>query len=160
MVLKLITLTLIVALQVHAEPNCQHDAKTFRCVKYLRNYDGDTIEFLIPDVHPLLGNKISVRVLGLDTPEVKGEQPCEREAARTAQRLVESLLKNAKTITIEDASRDKYFRILGRVIVDGQSLTETLLKNKLAYSYFGKTKQKVDWCLFGKDRSTAAEKNK
>lgn len=129
-------------------------------MKFLHNYDGDTIQFSIPDVHPLLGQKISVRVLGLDTPEVKGKQPCEKEAARTAQRLVESILKNAKVINIEEASRDKYFRILGKVIADGQSVTDILLKNKLAYSYYGKTKAKIDWCSFGKERATASEKNK
>lgn len=157
MQLKVILFILIFASQAHAEPNCQHDAKTFRCVQYERNYDGDTIQVSIPNVHPLLGNKITVRVLGVDTAEVKGHAPCERDAARTAQRLVENILKNAKVINIEDISRDKYFRVLGRVVADGQSLNDILIKNKLAYTYFGKTKEKIDWCAFTKARSTASE---
>lgn len=157
---KLILISLLFGWVAQAEPNCQHDARTFRCVKFLHNYDGDTIQFSIPDVHPLLGQKISVRVLGLDTPEVKGKLPCEKEVARTAQRFVESILKNAKVINLEDVSRDKYFRILATVKADGQSLTDILLKNRLAYSYNGKTKEKIDWCSFGKDRKAASEPTK
>lgn len=132
-----------------ASEDCQHDRTTFRCVKYLKNYDADTITVQIPDVHPLIGDKISVRVLGVDTPEIKGNLPCEKEAARAAKRLVESLLKQAKRIDLNDVERDKYFRVLADVSVDGRSLSGLLLKNGLAYSYEGKTKEKVNWCNFG-----------
>jgi endonuclease YncB( thermonuclease family) len=133
----------------NADPACQHDRTTFRCVKYLKNYDADTITVHIHDVHPLLGDKISVRVLGVDTPEVKGHLPCEKEAARAAKRLVESLLKQAKRIDLNEAARDKYFRILADVNIDGKSLSAILLKNGLGYPYQGKTKEKINWCKFG-----------
>lgn len=133
----------------NADPACQHDRTTFRCVKYLKNYDADTVTFDIHDVHPLLGSKISVRVLGVDTPEIKGKLPCEKDAARASKRLVESLLKQAKRIDLKDVQRDKYFRILADVIIDGKSLSALLLKNGLAYAYYGKTKEKIDWCKFG-----------
>ncbi|MBY0386286.1 thermonuclease family protein [bacterium] len=138
--------------------NCAHDAKAFRCVKYLKNHDGDTVTFEIPNVHPLLGHKISVRVNGLDTPEIRGKQPCEKQAARAAKKLIENLLKNAKVIHIENPSRDKYFRILGDVTVDGKSLAQILLKNKLAYEYSGQAKHKIDWCTFGQQRKTAGDR--
>lgn len=133
----------------NSNPACQHDRTTFRCVKYLKNYDADTITFQIHDVHPLLGDKISIRVLGVDTPEIKGHQPCEKDAARASKRLVENLLKNAKRIDLKDVARDKYFRVLADVQVDGKSLTDLLLKNGLGYRYYGKTKEKVNWCSFG-----------
>ena len=126
--------------------SCQHSETIFRCVKYLKNYDGDTLTFNIPGVHPLLGKKISVRVAHLDTAEIRGKQPCEKQAARTAQRLMESLLKNAKQIDLVNVQRDKYFRVLADVMVDGKSVKELLMKNNLAYGYEGGTKQKVDWC--------------
>lgn len=125
---------------------CQHDASSFRCVKYLKNHDGDTATFNIPNVHPLLGKKINVRIAHLDTAETKGKQPCEKDAARTAKRLTENLLKNAKQIDLMNVRRDKYFRVLADVIVDGRSIKDLLIKNHLAYLYEGKTKQKVDWC--------------
>jgi endonuclease YncB( thermonuclease family) len=136
---------LLFELQVYAD-DCNHDATTFRCVKYIRNYDADTITFDIPNVHPLIGNHISVRVRHVDTPEIRGKLPCEKEVARTAKKLIENLLKNAKRIDLENADKDKYFRILADVIIDGKSLKDVLLKNNLAYAYEGKTKEKLNWC--------------
>lgn len=140
----------LVSFTVNASDQCKHDSHTFRCVEYVKNYDADTITFNIPNVHPLIGEKISVRVNGLDTPEMKGKLPCEKDAARTAQKLVQNLLKNAKVIHLENVDRDKYFRVLADVMIDGRNLTEILLKNRLAYAYHGETKQKVNWCDFGK----------
>lgn len=136
--------------------NCLHDATTFRCVKYLRNYDADTVTVRIPDVHPLIGENISVRVNGVDTPEIKGKLPCEKSAAKTAKNLVENLMKRAKRIDLKNVGRDKYFRILADVEVDGQLLSSLLLKNHLAYEYHGETKAKTDWCEFQK-RGVATE---
>ena len=125
---------------------CTHTDKIFRCVKFQKNYDGDTLTVDIPGVHPLLGRNISVRVAGLDTPEVKTKDVCEKGAGRAAKNLVASLVKPAKNIELHNAERDKYFRILADVIVDGKSLKDILLKNQLAYVYDGGTKSKVDWC--------------
>lgn len=125
---------------------CTHDDKTFRCVEVLKNYDGDTLTVNIPNVPALIGKKISVRVHGIDTPEVKTKNQCEKEAGRRARNLVTSTLKNAKSIELHNVQRDKYFRILADVMVDGRSLKDVLLKNNLAYSYDGGTKQHPDWC--------------
>ena len=125
---------------------CLHDEKTFRCVKVLKNYDGDTITVNIPNVPPLIGKNISVRVLGIDTPEVKTKNQCEKEAGRIAKNLVSATLKNAKTVELHNVRRDKYFRILADVKVDGRSLKDILIKNNLAYEYDGGTKKHLDWC--------------
>lgn len=150
MLARMLSLVLLIAATVHAEPGartCHHDAETFRCVKYLKNYDGDTVTFEIPDVHPLLGRGISVRVLGVDTPEKNGKKPCERQRARDAQRIVAKLLKNASSIELRRVERDKYFRILAEVWADGRSIGDVLLKNGLAYRYDGGTKPPAySWC--------------
>lgn len=139
-------LILLFAGQSWADDSCKHDETTFRCVKYVKNYDADTITFDIPDVHPLIGKKISVRVRHVDTPEVRGKLPCEKDSARNAQKLVENLLKKAKRIDLENVDKDKYFRILADVKIDGQNLKDYLIKNQLAYAYEGGTKQKYNWC--------------
>lgn len=125
---------------------CVHDDSTFRCVKILKNYDGDTLTANIPNVPALIGKNISVRVFGIDTPEVKTKNKCEKEAGRIARNLVSNTLKNARTIELHNVQRDKYFRILADVIVDGLSLKDILLKNNLAYEYDGGTKKHPDWC--------------
>jgi len=125
---------------------CAHDAATFRCVRFDHNYDGDTITFQIPNVHPLIGKNISVRVFGIDTPEMKGKGPCEKERAKEARDLVGSLLKSAKRVDLANLQRDKYFRILAEVMVDGSALSQKLIAAKLAYPYEGGTKEKINWC--------------
>lgn len=115
-------------------------------MKVLKNYDGDTLTVNIPDVPALIGKNISVRVLGIDTPEIKTKDRCEKEAGRIARNLVASTLKNAQNVELHNIQRDKYFRILADVMVDGRSLKEILLKNNLAYSYDGGTKKHPDWC--------------
>ena len=139
-------LLFLISFQIFANENCSHDKSNFRCVKFVKNYDADTITVNIPDVHPLIGDHISVRVKGVDTPEVRGKLPCEKDAARISRNLVENLLKNAKVINLINVEKDKYFRILADVEYDGLLLKDILLKNKLAYEYFGETKQKINWC--------------
>lgn len=138
--------TQVSATNAAPDPACAHDDKTFRCVEVLKNYDGDTLTVNIPNVPALIGKKISVRVHGIDTPEVKTKNQCEKEAGRMARNLVTSTLKNAKSIELHNVQRDKYFRILADVMVDGKSLKDVLLKNNLAYAYDGGTKQHPDWC--------------
>ena len=141
----LLILLLFIPLSLFAD-ECKHDDKTFRCVHFVRNYDADTITVKIDNVPALIGNNIGVRVRHVDSPEIKGKLPCEKDAARTARRLIENLLKSAKRIDLENVGRDKYFRILADVRVDGKNLADVLIKNSLAYRYEGDTKQKINWC--------------
>ena len=126
---------------------CEHDDTTFRCVSYVKNYDADTITVNIKNVPAIIGKNISVRVRHIDSPEMKTTDACEKYAARTAKKLVESLLKSAKRIDLENVMKDKYFRLLADVKVDGKYVKDILLKNNLAYPYEGDTKTKLDWCL-------------
>ena len=111
---------------------------------FIKNYDGDTITVNISDYPPIVGKNISIRVNGIDTPELRTKSDKEKELARTAKRLVNSLLKNAKVIELRNMQRGKYFRIVADVYYDGKSLADVLLKNKLAVEYDGGTKTK-DW---------------
>lgn len=125
---------------------CQHSSKAFRCVEYVKNYDADTITFNIPNVHPLFGRKINIRVSGVDTPEIRTKYSCEKLKARSAKKLVKSLLKKAKRIDLINLERGKYFRVVADVVVDGKSLSTYLLKNGHAYAYNGGKKKIMDWC--------------
>ena len=113
-------------------------------VEYVKNYDGDTITVNIKDVHPLIGSLISIRINGIDTPEMKSDCPNEKILAYNAKVLIEKFLKNGKVITLKNVNRDKYFRILADVYVDGINIANVLIKNKMAVPYNGGTK--IDWC--------------
>ncbi len=60
---------------------------------YLRNYDGDTITFNLPGLHPIIGEKISIRVNGIDTPEMRGKCEKENYDAQQAREMVADILK-------------------------------------------------------------------
>lgn len=160
-----VLLILLLSSLTHAEldealsisKSCEHDVKTFRCVKFLKNYDGDTIDVFIPNVHPLLGEKIAVRVRGTDTAERKGKHPCEKDRAFAAQELVGKTMESAKRIDLTNIGRDKYFRILADVIADGRSLKDVIAEAGLGYAYNGGTKKAVNWCAFEKNRNPTSE---
>lgn len=132
-----------------ASDDCQHTATELRCIKFLYNHDGDTLTVKVADVHPLLGEKISVRISGIDTPEMYSPDLCERKAAITAQRIVRQILLGAQRIDLHSVQRDKYFRILADVRADGESVGQKLLSYGLAYPYNGGTKAKINWCEVG-----------
>lgn len=125
---------------------CTHPDDGFSCVRYVKNYDGDTITFDIPSVHPLLGDEIMIRVKGIDTAEKRTKDDCEKRVALHTQKVVQDLLENAKRIDLNNSERGKYFRVLADVYVDGQSVAEFLIKQNLAVRYHGGTKPDVDWC--------------
>lgn len=129
---------------------CGNTDSALNCVEYLRNYDGDTLTVNIPTVHPLLGRDILVRVEGVDSPEIEGKNQCERLAARRVQSQVQKWLKAARRIDLKNVQRDKYFRVLADVKIDGSSLSTMLLDNGYAVPYDGGTKHPVDWCNLAK----------
>ncbi len=115
-------------------------------VKYIDNFDGDSITFDIPDTPAIIGKNMVIRLLGVDTPELK-KSKCEQEkkAALLAKNRVHSLLKDAKVINLHRTGRGKYFRILADIEFDGKDLATILLNEELAVPYSGGTRDH-DWC--------------
>ena len=126
-------------------PACEY-GEVISCVRVVRVHDGDTFVVDLPNTHPLFGASISVRVRGIDAPEMHGNGPCEKQRAVEAQLFVADILVHARDIRLLHLGRDKYFRILADVEVDGLALSEELLKRGLAYPYNGKHKPQHDWC--------------
>ena len=115
--------------------------------KVLKVSDGDTVVFEAPFMPAPLKSQLSLRVLGVDTPE-KGARagcPAEAKAAEAASAFTKNLVANAKSIKVELKEHDKFGgRVLGDLIVDGQRLSELLIKNGHARAYFGE--KKASWC--------------
>jgi micrococcal nuclease len=65
--------------------------------------------------------------------------------AKEARDYIRQKLASAGRIELKDAQRDKYFRILARVIADGEDIGQLQLANGFAVSYHGGMKVK-DWC--------------
>ena len=100
-------------------------------------YDGDTFKIDLPSQHPLFGDDISVRVAGIDTPELKGSSDEVKALAYKAKNRTQELLSDAKTIELKNPQRGKYFRVVADVWVDGESLGEKLKSDGLAKDYDG-----------------------
>ena len=119
-------------------------------VEYIKNYDGDTLtvnllELKNLDHYSFFWKEISIRLAGVDTPEIKGDCDNENKAAQEAKQFVARKLQSARRITLLNPMRDKYFRIVADVLVDGASLSQMLLNRDYAVPYDGGTKHKM-WC--------------
>jgi endonuclease YncB( thermonuclease family) len=100
-------------------------------------YDGDTFKIDLPSMHPLFGDDISIRLFGVDTPEMKGTSDEVKALAMQAQELTEKALKGASKIELRNPQRGKYFRIISEVWIDGESLADMLKAKGLAKDYDG-----------------------
>jgi len=105
-------------------------------------YDGDTFRCNINCFPAIIGERISIRINGIDTPEIRGSSAREKELARKAKQFAVEKLRSAKKIELKNMKRGKYFRILADVFVDGKNLGEMLIKAGHAVAYDGGTKPK------------------
>ena len=138
---KLLLLTLCFgALSVQAAP----EYGTAIVSKVISVYDGDTFRVDIDSLPPIVGKNIAIRLNGIDTPEIRGKCKYEKDLALEARDFVRNKLANAKEIKLTKLQRGKYFRVVADVYVDGVSLEQELLENKLAYKYTGG--KKSSWC--------------
>ena len=118
--------------------------ETVTVTRVINVYDGDTFRVDIDELSDIVGKNIAIRVLGIDTPEIKGKCQRENKLAIRARDFTRAFLKNNSKIKLSNLKRDKYFRLLADVYVDEESLALALLKNCLAVKYTGK--RKSSWC--------------
>ena len=138
----LITILILISFNSQAKP--QYGTVTVS--KVISVYDGDTFRVDIASLPPIVGKNIPIRVNGVDTPEIQGKCKYEKNLALKARDFVRIKLTNAKEIKLTNLQRGKYFRVVANVVVDGVSLEQELLDNKLAYEYSGG--KKLSWCKY------------
>ena len=129
---------LVLVLSLNASSNKNYGAATVQEVTSI--YDGDTFRANIEDYPKIIGYRVSIRINGIDTPELRGQCKEEIKMARAAKRKTVTLLRGAKHIELRNMKRGKYFRILA----DGVSVADELLKGGYAVRYSGG--HKIDWC--------------
>jgi micrococcal nuclease len=92
----------------------------------------------------VIGKRMPVRELGVDSPEIRGKCQTEKEAARKAKQFTVQALRSAKVIELRDIKRGKYFRLLANVFVDGKNLAKELIKAGHGRAYDGG--KRSGWC--------------
>ena len=85
-------------------------------VPWIGAYYTKQLKNILSGLHPIIGNKISIRVNGIDTPDIRGKCEKEKYDAQQAKEMVADILKDAEQITLKNMERGKYFRIAADVI--------------------------------------------
>lgn len=109
--------------------------------------DGDTVVIAAPFLPQPLKPQLAVRIFGVDTPEKGFRAKCESENQRglaATEFTKNAVAKSVKRqVTLYDW--DKFGgRVLGDILLDGQSLRTMLIQNGFAREYYGEAKQ--SWC--------------
>lgn len=87
----------------------------YRC-ELDRVVDGDTVDVVI-DLGFSLKFKQRIRLIGVDTPEMRSSDPVERQAAKAATKFVEEWFAARDDLIIRTKldKRGKYGRVLGEI---------------------------------------------
>ena len=124
----------------HVNASQQKDMANFDNVSLISVYDGDTFYIDIPSCDiDVFCKHISIRIRGIDCPEMKGSTAETKARAKQAKEFSERFLKSGK-ILLYNCGRDKYFRLLCDVNVNKRNLAQELIKNGYGIPYDGGTK--------------------
>lgn len=113
----------------------------------LRVSDGDTIVIAAPFLPAPLKPELAIRIYGVDTPEKGFRAKCASEDQRgqAATAFTKNLVQNSQKRQVTIYAWDKFGgRVLGDIILNGQSLRSQLIANGFAREYYGEAKQ--SWC--------------
>ena len=107
-------------------------------------YDGDTC-YVVAKTLPESLRNMSIRILGIDTPEIRADCPEEKELALQGRVFANDMFRNADNIEFHNLKWDKYGgRILADVFIDGVSYKDEIIEAGLAREYYGG--KKIGWC--------------
>jgi endonuclease YncB( thermonuclease family) len=143
---KLLLLLLAVPMLALAQGKMPKNAATYDA-QILRVSDGDTIVIAAPFLPQPLKPELAVRIYGVDTPEKGHRAQCPAEAQRgeMASQYTKQLVQSGQKFQVTLYGWDKFGgRVLGDIIVNGQSVRAGLIANGLAREYYGEAKQ--SWC--------------
>lgn len=110
--------------------------------KVIKVYDGDTITIAakLPNtLGPIY--RFSVRLLGIDSPEIKGSTFKEKELAIISRNILFQLIMG-KIVYLRNVSMEKYGRILADVYLGDLHVNDWMIKNGYAIPYDGGTKHR------------------
>jgi endonuclease YncB( thermonuclease family) len=113
----------------------------------VRVSDGDTIVIAAPFLPAPLKPELAVRIYGVDTPEkgFRGQCDSEKQRGEAASVFTKQLVTASTQRQVVLYGWDKFGgRVLGDIVLNGQSLRTQLIANGFAREYYGDAKQ--SWC--------------
>jgi endonuclease YncB( thermonuclease family) len=147
---KFLLLLLAVPVLALAQGKMPKNSATYDA-QILRVSDGDTVVIAAPFLPPPLKPELAIRVFGVDTPEKGHRAMCPSEAQRGeaasafTKKAIESAAATGGKFQVTMYGWDKFGgRVLGDILINGQSLRAGLIANGFAREYYGEAKQ--SWC--------------
>jgi endonuclease YncB( thermonuclease family) len=147
---KFLLLLLAVPVLALAQGKMPKNSATYDA-QILRVTDGDTVVIAAPFLPAPLKPELAIRVFGVDTPEKGHRAMCPSEAQRGeaasafTKKAIESAAAAKGKFQVTMYGWDKFGgRVLGDILINGQSLRAALIANGFAREYYGEAKQ--SWC--------------
>jgi len=110
--------------------------------KVIKVYDGDTITIasVLPNTtEPIY--RFSIRLNGIDTPEIRGKTQEEKELAiQVRDALTEKIY--GKMVELRNVGNEKYGRVLAEIYLDGENINQWLVDENFAVAYDGGKKHR------------------
>lgn len=109
--------------------------------KVIKVYDGDTITIAskIPGLKDSPVYKFSVRLNGIDTPEMRTKNEEEKQVAQMAQKALSDKIMD-KNIFLKEVKTEKYGRLLAELYLGDLHINKWMLDQRYAIAYGGGTK--------------------
>jgi len=143
---KFLLLLLTVPVLAFAQGKVPAKSATYDA-QILRVTDGDTVVIAAPFLPAPFKPELAIRVYGVDTPEKGHRAMCPSEAQRgeAASAFTKNAIAQGGKFQVTMYGWDKFGgRVLGDILINGQSLRATLIANGFAREYYGEAKQ--SWC--------------
>ena len=115
--------------------------------KVIKVYDGDTITIACRIyngyslVEPPELYRFSVRLNGIDSPEMKSRHENEKKLAHVSQEALSNLIFG-KIVTLQNVSMEKYGRVLADVYLGSLNVNQWMLEGGYVVKYDGGTKHR------------------
>lgn len=95
-----------------------------------RTIDGDTVVFEASFLPKPLNQKLSLRIYGIDAPELGWRANCKNEEklAKKSKNFVQEKINQGNQILVLIKEWDSFGRVVGDIIIDGKSLRQKLIK--------------------------------
>lgn len=107
--------------------------------------DGDTLRADVA-IWPDTIVDVAIRVIGVDTPELRTSSACERELAQKAKAFADAWIQAHGPLTIDAVKPDKYAGRIDAVVTgrDGSTLAAALIATGHGRAYNGGARE--GWC--------------
>lgn len=122
--------------------DCKRFIPDIQYAKVVKVYDGDTIT--VACKYPKRSTQLyrfSVRLAGIDAPEMNADSCIERVEANISKRALHKLVFN-ETVRLDNVRTEKYGRLLADVYIRDLHINSWLLEHDYAVPYFGGAKSK------------------